>query len=518
MRISIVAIAVGLLGASLAWAQTSPPAGKSPAAAAPASDAKGPEIAIRQAGRAYVSALNSGDFKTALSYWAADGEFVDGGGQVFKARKIVGEELAKRFSGADRPQLAHNVKSLRLITPDSAVEDGSLEVKPAGGQTPRRGNYSAVWVKQQGKWLIHSIRESASTARTHDYSLSDLSWLAGRWQADDEGETIRMDCSWTPGKVFLLRDITIEREGKRVHSITQRIGLDPLSPKIKSWAFDANGGLAEAFWEKTGDGWQVFSKGATRSGHLTSAKNLYTDIGPNGFTLESLEAKLGSDSPPAFKLQFKRAGAPSSAPPSASAAASAEDSAARERILNSPEWHETQRAADEWLSVQKIYTPAEVKQVRTAMAAKIAKMSAPELQNFLDDSKEKFAILLSKQAEEARLWLAQRMAVEVKLTPEQLKQMRPNIVDMTAAQVEQRLMEMQAEREQTQQVQQAFDTGRKAQVKNIEQAEKQSEQEREAALDRAYSSAESAGGYYYGGGVPNNVGYRGGGWGAGFRY
>ncbi len=108
---------------------------------------------------------------------------------------------------------------------------------------------------------------------------------------------------------------------------------------------------------------------------------------------------------PGFKVKFtrvaptdsaasQRAASPQAAPPAArstaaqppaspSVAANSEpDSLARERILNSPEWQKTQQAYNEWLSVQKIYTPAEVKKLKADTAAKIAKMSARSCRTF----------------------------------------------------------------------------------------------------------------------------------------
>lgn len=187
---------------------------------------------------------------------------------------------------------------------------------------------------------------------------------------------------------------------------------------------------------------------------------------------------------------------------------------AKERILNSAEWRQTQQAYNEWLSVQKIYTPQEVKRLRADTQAKVAKMSAAQLQSFLDDANEKVKILLSKDAEDARLWLAQRMAVEVKLTPEQMKEERPDIANMTAAQVEQRLLQIDQERKQTKTAQESFDADRKFRIKAINEQAKQDENEREQALNRAAEDSAGYGGYYggYGGGWGAPGGFYGGGY------
>jgi hypothetical protein len=361
--------------------------------------------------------------------------------------------------------------------------------------------------------------------------------MIGSWSAESDKNDIYIDCTWSPNKVYLMRDITVMRDGKVIHSGTQRIGLDPMSPKIKSWSFDTDGGLAEAFWVKIGDTWHVASRGASAHGHITSARNVYDEIDDNSFTLESGEAHAGSASMPSFKLKFTRdvstvtppaestAGEPTtpdagttrpSTPPQSSRptpSAGGTDSLDKEKILGSAQWQQAMEAYNEWLSVQKIYTPAEVKKLKSDMADKIAKMTAPQLQDFFEDFSAKVKILLSKDADEARLWLAQRMAVEVKLTPKQIAEERPDIANMTAAQVEQRLLELDSERKQTQAAQKAFVEDRKFRIKSINDQQKEADNEREQALNRAAEELGAGGGYYGGNGawgMPPG-GFRGGG-------
>ena len=46
---------------------------------------------------------------------------------------------------------------------------------------------------------------------------------------------------------------------------------------------------------------------------------------------------------------------------------SPQEEAARQKILQSPEWREAQHAFHEWLSIQKTYSPADVKRMRAAL-------------------------------------------------------------------------------------------------------------------------------------------------------
>jgi hypothetical protein len=128
---------------------------------------------------------------------------------------------------------------------------------------------------------------------------------------------------------------------------------------------------------------------------------------------------------------------------------------------------------------------------------------------------------MSKEAEEARLWVAQRLRVQAHVSPAEMKKLRPDVLNMTSAQLEQRLMQWQQQRASVQSTQQAFDKGRSTQVQNIETMEREQEREREQALDRAYYDLGNGSPYgYYHGGAVHNAGFRGGGFygGYGYRY
>ena len=66
---------------------------------------------------------------------------------------------------------------------------------------------------------------------------------------------------------------------------------------------------------------------------------------------------------------------------------------------------------NEWFTAQKLYTPEQVTKMKANFSAKVESMSASELQFVLMDMEEKFQILDSKEAQEARAWLGNYMSV-----------------------------------------------------------------------------------------------------------
>ncbi len=135
---------------------------------------------------------------------------------------------------------------------------------------------------------------------------------------------------------------------------------------------------------------------------------------------------------------------------------------ARRQILESDRWHRAERQLNEWLSVQKLYTPEEVTGMRADLAARVAKMSPQELEHFLHDLEERLAVLASPEAEDARLWLGQFLAV-ARNPEQQLGISRPDILNMSASQVRQKLQQLQQVRDSRLQAQAAFDRTREFQ-------------------------------------------------------
>lgn len=157
------------------------------------------------------------------------------------------------------------------------------------------------------------------------------------------------------------------------------------------------------------------------------------------------------------------------------AAKTSSQEAARRHIMESDRWIQAERQLNEWLSVQTIYTPDEVAAMRADLASRIAKMSPPQLENFLHDMEERLAVLASPEAEDARVWLGQFLAV-ARNPEQQLGISRPDVLNMTASQVRQELQQLQRVRDSRLQAQAAFDRTREVQgqVSRDAQAARQS--------------------------------------------
>jgi hypothetical protein len=165
-----------------------------------------------------------------------------------------------------------------------------------------------------------------------------------------------------------------------------------------------------------------------------------------------------------------------------SAATDSQD-AARRKILDSDRWRQANRALNQWLSVQQLYQPEEVDTIKAEMATRIAHMSPAELETLLKDMEERTKVLLSPEAEDARLWLKQFLAV-ARNPEQQLGRNLPDVLNMTPAQIRQEIRWLEQHRESRAQAQAAFDRTRNVQGQMARDAQAARQAAREPISNR----------------------------------
>ena len=231
----------------------------------PAADA----AAIRAAAAAYRAALVKGDVAASRRMWTADGDVVDGWGNVLPAADAV---AANGGTAEEQPEVRVGETRLRSITPDVVLEDGTVDVVLPGTATPLEGWFSAIWVKQGNEWKLASLREAERPTTLHGDSLDDLEWMVGDWtlEPDDGADAdampaMKMSVRWDAGRMFLVRDMRLTSPTTAAEPVTidvqQRIGWDPLVGRIRSWSFATDGTRGEATWFRDGTSW--ITKGTT---------------------------------------------------------------------------------------------------------------------------------------------------------------------------------------------------------------------------------------------------------------
>jgi uncharacterized protein (TIGR02246 family) len=270
------------------------------------------EAAIRAAAKSYVEALDKGDAARLAALWTPDGDIVDASGQRFLGRQAVTlDESTPAADPTTRPEFRIRETTLRFLTADVAIEDGTVEVVPPGGQ-PLTGRFSATWVRHEGSWKLGALREARGEEPTAPAALAELDWMVGDWvvlddhPAADKQAAIEVTTRWNDSQTYLIREMRIPVEGAAPLSITQRIGWDPLTKSIHSWVFGSDGSHGEADWSRDGRSWVARSRAVSPNGTQSTSLNIYTYDGKDRCAWKSLPTHVGSEHVPPVTMTMIR--------------------------------------------------------------------------------------------------------------------------------------------------------------------------------------------------------------------
>jgi uncharacterized protein (TIGR02246 family) len=255
------------------------------------------EAAIRKQDQAYVTAYNNHDAKALAALWSPEAVYMD----PLTGESAVGrEEIEKMFltSLADLKdaRLDLSVESIEFMSPNVAIETGAARMIGPNAE-PEETQYSAVFVKRDGQWLLDRVAEHAprEPSPSNYERLKDLEWMIGSWIDQSDDATIQTDCQWTKNKNFMHRSFAVVVGDQVEMAGMQIVGWDPIAKQIRSWVFDSDGGFAEGTWKRQGDKWLIQQTGATANGSTTSATNIIKKVDDDSFTWQSVNRQVDGD-------------------------------------------------------------------------------------------------------------------------------------------------------------------------------------------------------------------------------
>jgi uncharacterized protein (TIGR02246 family) len=264
--------------------------------------------AITKTAEAFVKAFQNGDAKAVAAFWTPDGDYVDENGRVLKGRKAIEDSFAELFAAKKGLKVRIDVASVRFLTPDLAIEDGTSTVLVPDGSAPSRARYTNVLVQKDGQWLLSSVREAAYTVPNNYEFLRELDWMIGEWMDDSsEKPAGHVSFDWVPGQNFIISTRTMDYKDASLDNGMQVIGWDPAAKQIRSWTFEADGGFGESVWTKDGTKWTVKTKATLADGSKVTATNIITPVDANTVTWQSKDRTAGGKPLPDTKeIKMKR--------------------------------------------------------------------------------------------------------------------------------------------------------------------------------------------------------------------
>ena len=162
---------------------------------------------IREMMLGYLQAFNRHDSLALAAHWSSTGENVDlDSGATTAGRDAVEQVFSALFAEDAEATIDIEIDSIRPLRQDVAVVDG-VTLITFTNEPPSSSRFSAVVVKQDGCWMLESVRESAQPLplNSQHRPLDELGWLVGSWEDIGEGVTASTHCFWSTGKAFIIR-------------------------------------------------------------------------------------------------------------------------------------------------------------------------------------------------------------------------------------------------------------------------------------------------------------------------
>ena len=252
----------------------------------------GADQAIRDSAREFVRAFNAGDASAIGALWAADAEYTDERGEVFRGREAIEKAYAELFARQRGATMAITIESIRFLGPLVASEKGVAQVTPAPAEVSSAARYTVVHVNREGKWLIAVGHEVPYVSGADEDYLKDLQWLIGQWRAASIARPLELTFDWMAQRNFIDNSYTVGKGEADAVSGRQIIGWDARLGRIVSWHFHSDGGFGSDVWIKDGSRWVIEATGFSRDGSQSAALNVLTPIDADSYTWRSIKRTL----------------------------------------------------------------------------------------------------------------------------------------------------------------------------------------------------------------------------------
>lgn len=297
--ILLVCLAVdGRMANLLAYQDKKPDAGDSARAA--------DQAAINKLKQNLTEAFAEGDAAKVAALLTEGAELDPDDAPALHGRENIQKALTAHFAkSTTKTKIEFEPGALRFLSRDAAVEEGDVKITK-GHAAPTVERYRLLVMREEGKWLLASIKEWAS----EEAELKELGWLIGSWEAKQGNVEVRTTYEWFGDKAYIRGNITVTIDG-HTQSGMQVIGKDPRTDALHIWTFEARGGMLEGTCTRDGEAWLLRTEGVSADGSSVSNTNILARVNADTFTWQpvniTVDEQQRSDLPPVKVTRVKRA-------------------------------------------------------------------------------------------------------------------------------------------------------------------------------------------------------------------
>jgi uncharacterized protein (TIGR02246 family) len=282
-----LSVGVGLLDRSAAQDKGPPAARRDNTAEQP--DRAEDRAALRKRTEEMLKAAGRADARELAGFWTETGEYMRGDDLTIRGRANIEKAYAEHFKAKKSGTVELHGESVRFLSDDTAIQEGTFLVKRPNPAEETRSRFSALLVRVKGQWYLGLLREW-----TEGPTLQEFAWLVGSWTSRTDDGEVKTVFEWTEDKTFLRGRFSIKHKD-HVATGFQILALDPATRTLRSWTFEAGGGLGQAAWARTEKGWIAKTTAVTPEGEKITATTELTPIDMNTFTWKSTDRTIGGE-------------------------------------------------------------------------------------------------------------------------------------------------------------------------------------------------------------------------------
>lgn len=237
---------------------------------------------------AFIKAFEARDAEALSGYWTAEGVYENERGVGVQGREALAKVFGAFFDKTPEIKAEMRADSITFVGKDLAMAEGKVVVRRGPVQPATRARYSALLAREEGKWRLAKMTETVAD----EPNLDDLAWLIGEWASvKGEGAEIRTTYAWSPNKKFIYVDFVLKEKNLTLAG-KQMIGIDPATGQLRSWTFEADGGVGTGSWRRDGDHWVIEVDGHLADGRTLTETNVLRRVGDDATTWQSVEREL----------------------------------------------------------------------------------------------------------------------------------------------------------------------------------------------------------------------------------
>lgn len=246
--------------------------------------------AIRKTMQSFAEAFQKSDAAAAAAFMTSGAELISVEGVAVRGREAIQQAYANHFAKTARPKIGLQVTSLEFPSRDTAMEEGLMTISKGGADESVTNHYNILYVREDGKWYLASVRESAAEKSP----LEELDWLIGTWAAKGKESEAQTTYDWFGNKSFIRAQFSI-REKETAVTGMQLIGVDPETNTLRTWTFEVDGGFGEGTCTRDGNKWVFETTTSMTDRRVMTASNILIHVDKNTFTWQPVNLTIDGE-------------------------------------------------------------------------------------------------------------------------------------------------------------------------------------------------------------------------------